>query len=457
MRTVWRAICLGAFRGAYIGGVAVIMKFIHNLVVIDLKNDDGDMLLANGINGFVDLIHGKERIVIEKWLKAEEIIPAEEEERELFHSLEKRQYFLTAEEEDTIKKQIIEQLKKRSLKKEPDSAWFVLTYRCNFHCPYCYESTVKREKTMTVEMIDKVFEVHPKLQHIGFFGGEPFLPENRELIEYIVRKAPKAEYYAITNGFYLEEYMDLLQSVQFTNIQVTLDGTEKNHNETRFEKKGQPTYVKILSGIQTCLSADIPITIRMNLSSENYEDLVREKAIIQSTEWGKKAAFEIQPLFQCGKDEQNLLYEKLLKQDQKGKPGANQILTKMPPLSNFLYSGKRLRPILRACDPEGVNRFYDPFGNIYNCILAVGQATKAVGTYYPEFRLKEKSFLTRDITQIKKCRTCKNALFCGGGCPNGITGEDIYSPNCYNFYNEIENMIPAIFRLRQERMKEKAD
>lgn len=65
------------------------MKFIHNLVVIDLKNDDGDMLLANGINGFVDLIHGKERIVIEKWLKAEEIIPAEEEERELFHSLEK--------------------------------------------------------------------------------------------------------------------------------------------------------------------------------------------------------------------------------------------------------------------------------------------------------------------------------------------------------------------------------
>lgn len=145
-----------------------------------------------------------------------------------------------------------------------------------------------------------------------------------------------------------------------------------------------------------------------------------------------------------------MLYEKLMEQDQKGAPGANQILTKMLPLSNFLYNGTRLRPVLRACDPEGVNRFYDPCGDIYNCILAVGQVPKAVGTYFPDFRLKEKSFLTRDITKIKECKTCKNALFCGGGCPNGISDErDLYSPNCYSFYNEAENMIPAIFRLKQ--------
>lgn len=434
------------------------MKFIYNLIMIDLKNDDGDMLLANGINGFVDLIHRKERAVIEKWIRQEEIIPAGEEEKRLFEFLEKRQYLLPEEEERAIKKQIIEKLKVRNQKKEPDSAWFVLTYRCNFHCPYCYESAIKSEKMMTVEMIDKVFELNPELQHIGLFGGEPFLPENRELIEYIIRKAPKAEYYAITNGFYLEEYMDLLQSVRFSNIQVTLDGTKESHNATRFQEKGQPTYDKILSGIQACLSNDIPVTIRMNLSSENYEDLIREKAIIESTDWGKKAAFEIQPLFQCERNEVNMLYEKLLEQDQKGTSGANQILTKMLPLSNFLYSGARIRPILRACDPEGINRFYDPFGNLYNCILAVGQVPKAVGTYYPDFVLKEKSFLTRDITKIEKCQTCKNALFCGGGCPNGIPDdEDIYSPNCYNFYNEIVNVIPAIFRLRQSGIKAESD
>ena len=74
-----------------------------------------------------------------------------------------------------------------------------------------------------------------------------------------------------------------------------------------------------------------------------------------------------------------------------------------------------------------------------------------MGTYYPEFMLKEKSFLTRDITKIEQCRTCKNALFCGGGCPNGIPEDkDIYSPNCYSFWNETENTVPAIFRLKQK-------
>lgn len=431
------------------------MKLIHNLVIIDLKNDSGDILLANGINGLVDVVHREERVVIEKWMGEEEIIPESDAEEQLYKLLEKRQYLLPEEEEAKIKKQIINGLKKRSRKKVSDSAWFVLTYRCNFHCPYCYENTVKSKKTMTVEMIDKVFAVNQELKHIGLFGGEPFLPENRKLIEYIFRRAPKAEYCAVTNGFYLEEYMDLLQSVHFSNMQVTLDGTEDTHNAARFQVKGQPTYDKILSGIQKCLSANIPVTVRMNLSSENYEDLIREKAIIESTEWGKKAAFEIQPLFQCGKDEENILYEKLLKQDRREESGANQILTKMLPLSNFLYSGARLRPILRACDPEGISRFYDPCGDIYNCILAVGQVSKAVGTYFPEFRLKEKSFLTRDITKIKECQTCKNALFCGGGCPNGIPdNQDLYSPNCYNFCNEAENMIPAIFKLRQNGEKD---
>lgn len=427
------------------------MKFIHNLVVIDLKNDQGDILLANGINGLLDVVHRKERAIIEKWMQEDEILPVGEEEKRLYELLEKRQYLLSREEEDKIKNQIIDKLKESSQQKKPDLAWFVLTYRCNFHCPYCYENTVKSEKTMTIEMIDKVFEINPGLKYIGFFGGEPFLPENRGLVEYIFYKAPKAEYYAITNGFYLDEYIDLLRSVRFSNIQITLDGTEKNHNETRFQVKGQPTYGKILSGIQKCLSADIPVTIRMNLSSGNLEDLLREKNMIESTEWGKKVEFEIQPLFQCGKDEGNVLYEKLMEQDMKGTSGANRILKKMLPLSDFLYKGTPLRPIIRACDPEGIMRFYDPYGDIYNCILAVGQKTKAVGTYFPEYRLKEKSFLTRDITKIKECRTCKNALFCGGGCPNGLPDDrDVYSPNCINFYNEIQNRIPDIYRMKQK-------
>ena len=126
------------------------MRFIHNLVVIDLKNEAGDILLANGINGLVDVVHRKERTIIEKWMGEEEIIPEGEEEKRLYELLEKRQYLLQEEEEERRKNQIIEKLRESRQQKATDSAWFVLTYRCNFHCPYCYENSVKREKTMTI-------------------------------------------------------------------------------------------------------------------------------------------------------------------------------------------------------------------------------------------------------------------------------------------------------------------
>ena len=75
----------------------MIMKLIHNLVIIDLKNEEEDILLANGINGFVDIVHRKERAIIEKWIQEDNIIPAGEEEERLYGLLEKRQYLLPRE------------------------------------------------------------------------------------------------------------------------------------------------------------------------------------------------------------------------------------------------------------------------------------------------------------------------------------------------------------------------
>ncbi len=123
------------------------------------------------------------------------------------------------------------------------------------------------------------------------------------------------------------------------------------------------------------------------------------------------------------------------------------------PISDALYNGTKLKPRLKICDCGGQNRFYDPYGNIYNCILAVGQIHKSIGQYYPEFSLKEKSFHTRDITTIEECKNCSNSLLCGGGCPNGISdSEDIYKSNCYSFINDIENKVPLIYKIKQNEL-----
>ena len=49
-----------------------------------------------------------------------------------------------------------------------------------------------------------------------FYGGEPFLPCNMDIIKYIIQKAPNSTYAAITNGYCLDEFIDILKKVKVT-------------------------------------------------------------------------------------------------------------------------------------------------------------------------------------------------------------------------------------------------
>lgn len=60
---------------------------------------------------------------------------------------------------------------------------------------------------------------------ILLYGGESLLKENREIIEYIVNEGAKKGFVfnAITNGFDLESYIDLLSMDKIRFLQITLD------------------------------------------------------------------------------------------------------------------------------------------------------------------------------------------------------------------------------------------
>lgn len=427
------------------------MNIIKNLILIDLKTGT-DYLLANGINGAVDIIHTLEKSIIEKWRNVDSIVPETDYEKDLYQKLVNREYIMCLQDEDARKTRIIEMLKnKKKHQLFSSSVWFVLTYNCNFSCPYCYEGGDKPKLTMTHEMVDKIFSLNKTIKKIGFFGGEPLLPSNKEIIRYIISKAPSdAEYDIVTNGYYLNDFLDILSAVKIKKVQVTLDGSEVMHNTTRKLANGAPTYRRIIASIEKYVNSNIPVTIRMNISQSNMEDCFEEKRRIQSTEWGKRVKFEMQPLFQTQPKSMGYMYESLFSENENSEGnGENQILNRLLPISNFLYKGTPLSPIIKACDRDGLSRFYDPLGNIYNCILAVGTEHKSIGTYYPTVSTKEKSFMTRDITTIEKCKSCPYSLFCGGGCPNGIPEDmDVFSPNCSAIIREIELAIPTIYKMR---------
>ncbi len=430
------------------------MKIIKNLIMINLKNENMDYLFVNGINGVVDLVHKKEREIIENWLQVDEIIIRNEFEKSLYEYLVSRQYIMSENDENKAKQNLIDRLKViyNERAKEQCIAWFVLTYNCNFSCPYCYEKEIEFSPTISKSMVDKVFLDNPNIKSIGLFGGEPLLNSNREIIKYIINKAPNAKYTIITNGYHLSEYMDIIKNIEIEVIQVTLDGTKETHNTTRCLLNGKPTYDKIIDGIKECIDNKITVKIRMNVSNENLENCLEEKKRIECTEWGKNLQFELQPLFQCNSLIKKDLYKSLVKNDNEMGSKNNQILKNLSPISDFLYNNKKLIPILKMCDRDGRNRFYDPYGNIYNCILAVGQVHKSIGQYYPSLILKEKSFHTRDITIIEKCKDCANSFICGGGCPNIFPKDvDVFTPNCYSFLNDINNIVPLVYKMRENK------
>ena len=414
------------------------MNIIKHISIFPILNSDR-FLMVNGVYGFVDSIGGKEKDTILRWRTADIIIPQNDYERDLYDKLVLRKYIVEPFEEEEQFHKVISTLKMRQ-NRSPFSSTicFVLTYNCNFACPYCYEKGITNNRTLSKELVDIVFDNCTNISTISLFGGEPLLPANRDIINYIVERANKATKFAvITNGYYLLEFFDLFKQLNIANIQVTLDGTEREHNKTRHLINGMPTYRRIMEGVKVYAEEGIPLTIRMNVSENNIEDCFRAKNELLKETWAKEIRFEMQPLFQSSPDDTQSLMSRLGNENARS-ASHNIIFEKTVPFFKFLSKTGKLLPVIRSCDCEGNMRFYDPIGNIYNCILAVGNPSKKIGTYYPNVSLKEKSFLTRDISQIPACLECENALLCGGGCPNVFPdGSDIYRPNCGSFVFEL--------------------
>lgn len=68
-----------------------------------------------------------------------------------------------------------------------------ITYRCNLHCIYCYQQNDKtlskhiisdENLSLIFETISKYHQDHPnEIIDIGLFGGEPLLPETRDVVK----------------------------------------------------------------------------------------------------------------------------------------------------------------------------------------------------------------------------------------------------------------------------------
>jgi len=430
-----------------------------------IKLDDEYYLIFNNISGSMDVV---KRSVLS-------VLNGEVENKSAIEYLVKRGYFterLEKEEEKEFVNRITKRLEKSRKSKQH---LIILTYNCNLRCKYCYEKHLRTRgekwlsKKLDFKMIDKIYEVvdhfdalgDDKSKSIALYGGEPLLPENREIVEYIMEKGTKRErrFAIITNGTTLDEYMDIIEKYPIERIQVTIDGIKHVHDKRRFTKEGKGTFDKIISNLNYLVNhSSIQVDLKIALDNENYgriDELTQYLRELSLTEKGNVRAY-LAPVFGTTFEEmteypREEIMEKIFNYyDNQGYDLLwSEGLNHYHPLEKIFKNGK-WRPKYTYCGAHQSLLFYDPFGNIYPCWEMVGREEQTIGKYYPKFRFNKnyERWINRTILNLEKCKKCQYALLCGGGCAyvSCLRYGTIERENCNEMRLILDKYIPYLYR-----------
>jgi len=339
--------------------------------------------------------------------------------------------------------------------KDEIQLFFVTNYSCNFACTYCYQDEYENpDQGLRTEVIDSFFsyikrEFADHSKYITVFGGEPLLnsPKQKAAIEYLLNKASdeKLDVSLVTNGYNLENYIDILKNRNIREIQVTLDGTEAVHDSRRFLKSGDKTFSSVVRGIDACLKNNIPINMRMVIDKDNIDNLPDIATFAINKGWTKSSIFKTQlgrnyELHHCQSSPGKLfsrvsLYETIYKLTKKH-PHILEFYKPAYSIAKFLSENESLpEALFDSCPACKTEWAFDYTGQIYSCTATVGKIDESLGSFYPAITKKTEKieeWESRDVTSIPECKSCNLQLACGGGCGSVAKNKtgSLYSPDC---------------------------
>ncbi|HYX09168.1 MAG TPA: radical SAM protein [Bacteroidales bacterium] len=394
--------------------------------------DSENYFILNLLNGNADILEPGEASLLEHYRKGTLT------DHEFINVLSEKGYVVDEKEEKKLyRKKYLDFLDSRD--EDEIQLFFVPNYTCNFACSYCYQDEYAYPKNqLTTEIIDRFFDyVHREFagrrKYITIFGGEPLLssPRQKEMISYLLEKTNEAGLQAciVTNGYTLNEYMDILKEAPIREIQVTMDGPATVHDTRRFLKGGGKTFAQIAEGIDACLKNYLPVNLRMVVDKENIESLPEFARFAIEKGWTNSAFFKTQlgrnyELHHCQTTPDKLfsrisMYEKLFELIDKY-PEIEEFHKPAYSVTKFLAENGNLPdPLFDACPATKTEWAFDYTGQIYSCTATVGKEGESLGQFYPEVKKnmnRINEWEERDVTSIPQCRDCSLQLACGGGC-----------------------------------------
>ena len=218
------------------------------------------------------------------------------------------------------------------------------------------------------------------------------------------------------------------------------------------------------------LKNNINTNIRVNIDSTNIAYLPDLYEYVNRKEWLIHPNFSVRlaPVT----DHSTLDYDDVIIPEEKLLERLIEVYDKYPVLEDKFgfYIFKPLRHILDIVSgaPNVSPKFFNcesnilelnvfcPDGYIYACGESIGKPDYAIGKFSPGLEFypdKEKLWTERTILNIKKCRTCKFAPLCGGGC--AFSSILIYKDNSQPICERYQEVLDTFLRLRGEKILKK--
>ena len=443
---------------------------------------NGQYVLMQGYTGAIDIVN-KEII---KYLSSD-VLTAKSfpYSKKTFFRLVERGYITkkSKNEEIAYVKKVSGLLHQRNKLLSTKNFTFLVTYDCNFRCPYCFEREIIKDGnnslrlTFSKKLVDKAFEAiskiepNKKLQNrsIQLFGGEPLLKENKEIVKYIVNKGRNYgfTFVATSNGYDLDCYEDLLKDGYIQGVQVTVDGSKTVHDSRRIHSVNIHSFDKIIGNIKMALNRGIAIKIRINIDSNNIGEIVKLNNFFNEAGLYSYEKFSVYAAYISGEVnfnptayEQNKL-KNITQQDFLNTLNSENVKIKHDEqlylnIYNSINKNKNLMLFPCHCDAQNNSYIFDPLGNLYSCLEIVGNKNESIGTYKDDVIWTEgkNKWFSRNTGILDKCSKCKYVFLCGGGCfAKVLTSSNHIESYCDGYSTRFKDIVCKIYsRLKDENM-----
>lgn len=300
------------------------------------------------------------------------------------------------------------------------------TLDCNLDCIYCYQKgsnnySISEEVALNIyKFIESKISTINYL-NISWFGGEPLLQIDfikkfsLKLIELCNKNKVQYNSSISTNGYLLtKDIVSILKEIKISQINTTLAGTKKFHDNLRYTKEKKNTFDVIVSNIKNA-SNDINVLVSVNVTKTNIDDLYDFLEFAKCSELTHNISFCFDPVVSyssnpcdeiCLKDKEVNRYVLNLYKYAIDK-GLNICdITKFN--QNFIY-----------CGADYENSYtVDFMGKVYKCTEFYNEEN-SIGIIGEDgkFNAFKFQFLSvKDPFNDEVCSKCNILPYCYGGC-----------------------------------------